>query len=123
MTTSYVYSTLVSFAETGLNLATIGFFIWALNGKHWWVATAVAVPLAVFNVIDVGFDALSADVMRYGQYVSLSDIPTADRIPHTMLRILLGGVSTVGDFLAIYALIAFESVRKLMSGTLGKMQE
>lgn len=121
MTTSTLQSALVSFAETGLNLATIGFFIWALKGKHWLIAAVVAVPLAIFNVIDIGFDAMSADVMRYGQYVSVNDLPVADRIPLHSFRILLGGMSTLGDFLAIYALMAFESVRKLMAQAIEKL--
>jgi hypothetical protein len=101
----------ISFATTGLLMALM-FIGYSLFEKQEWRGVGVAVLVVAFLVYiaDIVFDSLSADVFRYGRILAASEIQSPVSI-HWMFRGLIGGISTVGEALAI-AIIAGMPVLK-----------
>ncbi len=114
-------SMVLSLAETGLNLATAGFVAWGWKKLNWYWTFLGLVPMLLFNGIDIYFDSLAADIWMYKEYIRIQDIPIARQIPHTLFRLLLGGISTLGEAIAIFSLVAVEELKNFIINLFGKV--
>ena len=95
-------SVVISLATTGLLFALMFIGYMMAESENGWMEKVGFVVLSFAFLIyieDVIFDALLADILRYGMINT-----NVDSI-QWMFRILLGGISTVGDALAV-AMIA-----------------
>lgn len=105
-------SVVISLATTGLLFALmfIGYMM-AESNNGWMEKVGFVVMSFAFLIYleDVAFDALLADILRYGTIQK-----GIDNI-QWMFRFLIGGISTVGDALAV-AMIAGMPVMKKIIG-------
>ena len=90
-----------SVSSTGLQtaMAFLGYLLYKRNfgtlGKAFFGASLI------FWGIDIYFDALTADIMRYGDFVALSSLVGVERNTHLLWRGMDGGFSAVGELLAL----------------------
>jgi hypothetical protein len=109
----------VSFATTGM-LIGCG----ALLVKFWRESNYLGfgITLSIFLSLqsaDVYFDAVSVDIMRFGKIIFSSEMPdAAEAMAHNIYRFLVGGISLVGEPLAIGSLVMFPALKKFISDTL-----
>jgi len=68
------------------------------------------------HCLDVYFDSLTADYLRYGQIIVLDTLP--DKDVHKWFRVLIGGISTVGEQLAISIILGMPVLKNLISNAL-----
>lgn len=108
----------ISFATSGL-LMSLMFLVQTTFSKGKKITTVAALlflgALAV-GCLDVYFDSLTADYLRFGEITSLSSLPETD--VHILYRSLLGGLSTLGEPLAIAILFGLPVLKNLISGAL-----
>jgi hypothetical protein len=108
-----IVSVVISFATTGLLmvLMTVGY---KLKASKDFVAVGWFVLLVSFGVycLDTYFDALGADIMRYGDFVY-----TSDRI-HNLYRALIGGISIVGEPMGIAVILGMDIVKDAIQNSL-----
>jgi len=108
----------ISFATSGL-LMSLMFLVQTTFSKNKKVSVGTGLlflgALAV-GALDVYFDCLTADYLRFGQIISLSVLPETD--VHVLYRSLLGGLSTLGEPLAIAILLGLPVLKNLISGAL-----
>ena len=110
-----------SLATTGLVMAIIGT---ALYGRREGWSTQVVMTLVVVALvpagIDIYFDGLSVDIIRFGHFIIVeNELPVADQMPHTLFRIMVGALSAVGEPLAATSVIIFPVMRELFKGAFG----
>jgi len=108
-------SAIISFATTGLVLAllTAGYQVSGRKGgsKMGWVILLLGA--GVYS-LDIYFDSLGADILRYGRFVSGQEV---DQI-HLLYRILIGGVSVVGEPLSIAMILGMDAIKKMLESAL-----
>lgn len=73
------------------------------------------------NGLDIYFDSLTADYLRFGKIISLNTLATGDI--HLLFRVLIGGISAVGEKLAIGILLGMPILKKILSGALPKQKQ
>jgi len=66
--------------------------------------------------MDIAFDSLSADVFRYSAIVSIKDVDNSS--VHIMFRALIGGISTVGEALAIAIIIGMPVLKTIINNAM-----
>lgn len=109
----------ISFATTGLLMALMFIGYTLLEKKNTAmknIGIGVLIAAAIVYVIDIIFDALSADIFRFGYIVGLKDIP--DPIVHVLFRLLIGGISTIGEGLAIAIIVGMPILKTLINDAL-----
>lgn len=110
----------ISLATTGLLMALM-FSAYSLidskkgTPKYYGGILILIVSFAVY-CMDIAFDSLSADVFRYSTIVSIKDIPNPS--VHIMFRALIGGISTVGEALAIAIIIGMPVLKSFINNAL-----
>ncbi len=113
------YGWYFSLATTGIVLAVVGAAMYAW--KERWDARIVLtmVILALIPIcIDIYFDALSVDIIKYHRFITLSELPFADRIPYTLFRVMVGALSAIGEPLAAASVILFPVMKELFKGVM-----
>ena len=108
-------SVVISLATTGLLFALmfIGYMLMESKaGAYQSVGGLVLFLAGIIYIMDIIFDALLADILRYGT------IGVADNL-QWMFRVLLGGISTVGDALAMALIIGLPVLKNIIGGALG----
>lgn len=115
----WIKATLISMATTGLLIALmfLGKRMLDGDGVGWSGLILLIAALGVYG-IDTYFDSLGADIMRYGDLVSIADLPTIDQNVQVLYRILIGGMSTVGEPLAIAIITGMSVVEDIISAAL-----
>lgn len=112
-------SVAISLATTGLLFALmfIGYImsINTRNGLVHKVGKGVLVASALIYLQDIIFDALLADVLRFGTI----DASMKVDILQWMFRGLIGGISTVGDALAIAMISGMPVLKSIVAEALG----
>lgn len=102
----------ISLATTGLLLALmfIGYSLVDVdsNASKAFGYTALLLSFGVF-VVDVIFDSLTADVLRYSTIVSIKNIDMPNI--HLMFRILIGGISTMGEPLSVAIIVGMPVIK------------
>jgi hypothetical protein len=111
-----VVSVLISLATTGLLMALtfIGYSL--LEKKMSKVGWAVLAASFGVYCLDVVFDSYTADVLRFGEILPLAQI--ANPNIHMMYRILIGGISTVGEPMGIALIAGMPVLKKLINDAL-----
>ena len=112
-------SVVISLATTGLlfSLMFIG-YVMSINTKSGLVqkvGKGVLVASAVIYIQDIIFDALLADVLRFGTI----DVAMKVDILQWMFRGLIGGISTVGDALAIAMISGMPVLKSIVNEAVG----
>lgn len=109
-----------SFATTGLLLALIGTAMYGMReGWSMKVIVPIFIVAMIPSLIDVYFDAMSADIVRYQHFVLISELAKAEQLPHILFRTLVAGLSFVGEPLATTSVIIFPVLRELFKGVMG----
>jgi hypothetical protein len=121
MTNNNIFaSVVISIATTGLLLALMFMGYQAVSSDtdavH-YVGFFLLAASAIAYVIDVVFDSLLADILRFGHIVKVAEI--ADPTIHMMYRVLLGGISTVGEALAITLIVGMPVIKIMIRQALG----
>jgi len=110
-----------SLATTGLIMALMGTVLYGV--KEQWnggILIAVCVVALIPISIDVYFDYLAPDILRFGSFVDLAVTLTgAEQMPHLLFRILIAGISLIGEPLAATSIIIFPVLRELFDGATG----
>lgn len=109
-------SVVISLATTGLLFALmlLGYMMGQSEKEIVKGAGVFAIGLSLLiYVIDVIFDALLADVLRFGTLTT-----TPDGI-HWLFRILIGGISTVGDGMGIAMVMGMPVLKGVIQNAIG----
>jgi len=109
-------SVVISLATTGLLFALMFIGYMMVENKSSFIKQVGLFILVVAGLIyleDIIFDALLADVLRYGT-ISLHDTD----VIQWMFRFLLGGISTVGDALAIAMILGLPVLKNIIGKAL-----
>ena len=110
----------ISLATTGLLMALM-FTAYSLidskkgTPKFYGGIAVLVVSFAVY-CMDIAFDSLSADVFRFNTIVSIKNIENPS--VHIMFRTLIGGISTVGEALAIAIIIGMPVLKSFINNAL-----
>jgi signal transduction histidine kinase len=119
ISTNTWFGLFVSLATTGM-LTACGALLFNFWGHRNYIGFAVV--LFVFIALqgaDVYFDAISVDIMRFQKIIftaEMADKPEA--MAHNVYRFLVGGVSLVGEPLAVSSLVLFPVLKKFISSAL-----
>ncbi len=110
----------ISLATTGLLMALM-FTAYSLIGSKKGTPkfySGIAILIVSFAVycMDIAFDSLSADVFRFNTIVSIKNIENPS--VHIMFRTLIGGISTVGEALAIAIIIGMPVLKSFINNAL-----
>ncbi len=108
-------SVLISMATTGLLVALMVVGYSMTNRVKGGVAMGKALIGLSFLIylLDVYFDSLTADYLRFGQIVSMDVVGWGDI--HLLFRILIGGISTVGEALAMSIILGMPIIKELIN--------
>ena len=109
-------SVVISLATTGLLFALMFIGYMLVENKNSVIKMVGAGVVAVAGSIyiqDIVFDALLADILRYGTIAGLD----VDKL-QWMFRFLLGGISTIGDALALAMILGMPVLKKILKNTL-----
>lgn len=118
-----VFSTLISLATTGMTIALA--FMAYLAGTHGYqkAGAVFGVAAAFVAIVDVYFDSLTADWLRYGAFMAIRNLPVADQNNHILFRILIGGLSLIGEPLAVAIIVGMPELKRFIRSVLPKMQQ
>lgn len=115
-------SFVISMATTGLLIALMMVGQTALtkggNKLAKSVGIVVLIAASAVYIMDVVFDSLAADVLRYNAIVKLGEIP--DGNIQLMFRVLIGGISTVGESLAVAIIVGMPVLKDIVTKALPK---
>jgi hypothetical protein len=106
-------SVVISLATTGLLFALMFIGYMMLDkGKGFImnVGKGILVTAFLIYVEDVIFDALLADILRYGSIIPFAQVDSIQ----WLFRILLGGISTVGDAIAVAMVIGMPVLKTII---------
>ena len=114
LTNHQLTSAIISLGGTGASLGLIGICIKSYRSKNVKLMFLVGVPVLVIGIIDIFFDGLAADVLRYGGYM-VHGLPEGDGTTQWPFRIFIGTLSTMGAFVGAYALVTFKTLKEHLS--------
>ncbi len=103
-------SVVISLATTGLLLALMFMGYSLQRTEYKQVGWGLFVVSMGVYLIDTYFDAMGADILRYGMIMGEDQI---DNI-HIMYRVLIGGISTVGEPLATAIIIGMPVLKEII---------
>lgn len=112
-----IFGWLISFATTGLIVAAVGVFVkgWEKEWNVLALGTIGVIVLALLG-IDAYFDGISVDIKRFGEIVDTSTMLTApEALAHNLFRILVAGVSLVGEPLATMSVMFFPVMKEFLA--------
>lgn len=109
----------VSFATTGMLIGCGALLFKFWKESNYLGFGVIALVFLGLQSADVYFDAVSVDIMRFGKIIFSSEMPdAAEAIAHNVYRFLVGGISLVGEPLAIGSLVMFPALKKFVSNIL-----
>jgi len=114
--TDPVFAWFVSFATTGLLTVAVA-VVMQIFRKKWslYIAVPAAVAVVFLLMFDIFFDGMSVDIKRFGAIVVVSEVLSApEAFAHNMFRVLVAGLSLVGEPLAASAIIIFPLLKELL---------
>jgi hypothetical protein len=115
-------SVVISLATTGLLFALMFIGYMLTNNTKNKVIESVGKGIMVFSgavyIQDVFFDSLLADVLRYGTI----DLSVKVDALQWMFRTVVGGISTVGDALAIAMIVGLPVLKTIVKDALGSVK-
>jgi len=112
-----------SMSSTGLQtaLAFTGYLLYRRGfGALGWAMFGAGL---IFWGIDVYFDALTADIVRYGDFVALQSLSGVEKTTHALWRTVVGGFSAVGEFLAFAILAGMSELKAFIRSTLNNFEK
>lgn len=107
-----------SAATTGLILGIFGTAIygWRQGWPYWVVGIVVAIGMIPAS-IDVYFDGMAVDILRFGHFIvpsqQFANSP-AEVMPYNLYRVMFGALSAVGEPLTASSVIIFPIIRELL---------
>lgn len=115
-----IFGFFFSGGTTGLTLAMIGTFFYGWRERWSW---KILVPLALLSLIpasiDVFFDGMSVDIIRFGYFVNTStQFPgqPVEAIMHNLFRVMVGALSAIGEPLAAGSVMIFPIMKEIFRG-------
>jgi len=114
-------SVTISLATSGLLFALMMVGYSMVSSKYNIVANVGIVMLLVavgFFCVDVYFDSLTADWLRFRKIVRLSSLPEGDI--HGLFRTLIGGISVVGEAMAVAIIFGMPILKEIVDKALPK---
>lgn len=108
----------ISLATTGL-LTAVAFLAYLANSKGYGaIGKSLAIVSVIFLLIDIYMDALGADILHYGAIVMVKNVPEAERTVHVLYRVLIGGLSTVGEPLALAIIVGMPVLKDIIENAI-----
>lgn len=107
-------SIIISLATSGL-LVSLMFLSYNFGKGKSTFSVGIVIGLIAFGVycLDVYFDSMTADYLRFGQIMILKDIPNPS--VQLLFRLLIGGISTVGESLAMAIIIGMPVLKEIIN--------
>ena len=119
ISTSKWFGLFVSFATTGMLIGCGASLYKFWKSENYLGFGIVFIIFVSLQSADVYFDAVSVDIMRFGKIIFSSEVPgAAEAVAHNVYRFLVGGISLVGEPLAIGSLVMFPELKKFISNFL-----
>ncbi len=116
-------SVTISLATTGL-LTAVAFLAYLADRAEFGIVSKILVLVSViFLGIDIYFDALGADILHYGQIIAIKDLPQATKGVHAIYRLLIGGLSTVGEPLALAIITGMPVMKEIIKNAIPASQQ
>lgn len=116
-------SVTISLATTGL-LTAVAFLAYLADRADFGIVSKILVVASViFLGIDIYFDALGADILHYGQIIAIKDLPQATKGVHAIYRLLIGGLSTVGEPLALAIITGMPVMKEIIKNAIPASQQ
>jgi hypothetical protein len=110
----------VSMATTGLLMALMFIGYSMMEKKRSGLIKSVGMIILVISgavfCTDVIFDGLTADILSFGTVMNLSTVPNA--WVHWLFRFLLGGISMIGEALAVAIIIGMPVLKGIIGDAL-----
>lgn len=109
-------SLFISLATSGLLISLMFIGYTFSSNKNKGVASfgwIIGVISLLVYFVDVYFDSLTADYLRFGQIMVLKDIPNPNI--QILFRCLLGGISTVGESLAMAIILGMPVLKEIIN--------
>jgi len=63
-------------------------------------------------------DSLGADILHYGQIVMVKNVIESERTVHVLYRVLIGGLSTVGEPLALAIIVGMPVLKDIIENAM-----
>jgi len=116
------YSSFISLATTGMGiaLAFMAYIAYARGYNKLGLGFGLAAGFVL--LIDVYFDSLTADWLRYGLFVAIKNLAEADQNNHILFRILIGGLSLIGEPLAVAIIVGMPELKGFIRSVLPQSQ-
>lgn len=108
-------SVVISMATTGLLMALmfIGYNLSKNeNDGIQYAGWGVAILAFAVYCLDVYFDSLTADILRFGSIVQ------TEEMVHYLFRALLGGISTIGEAMAISIIVGMPVLKTIINNAI-----
>lgn len=107
-------SFLISLATSGL-LVSLMFLSYNFGKGKSTFSVGFILGTIAFGVycLDVYFDSMTADYLRFGQIMILKDIPNSS--VQLLFRLLIGGISTVGESLAMAIIVGMPVLKEIIN--------
>lgn len=116
-------SATISLATTGL-LTAVAFLAYLADRHDYGAASKVLMVVSIiFLGIDIYFDALGADILHYGDIISVKNLPETEKGVHVIYRILIGGLSTVGEPLALAIITGMPVMKEIIKNAIPTSQQ
>lgn len=117
-----VASVTISLATTGL-LTAVAFLAYLANDKGYSaIGTTLTVISVIFLLIDIYMDSLGADILHYGQIVMVRNVAETEKTVHVLYRVLIGGLSTVGEPLALAIIVGMPVLKEIIENAIPTSQ-
>ena len=107
-------SFLISLATSGL-LVSLMFLSYNFGQSKSTLSVGFIIGTIALGVycLDVYFDSMTADYLRFGQIMVLKDIPNSS--VQLLFRLLIGGISTVGESLAMAIIVGMPVLKEIIN--------
>lgn len=76
------------------------------------IGYVVVILAFLVYVLDVYFDSLTADILRFGQIVS------TEEVVHNLFRALLAGISTIGEAMAVSIIVGMPVLKTIINNAI-----
>lgn len=109
-------SALISLSTTGLQTALAFIALLARVRGYGKIGNAFLVAAVMVMAVDVFFDSLTADILRYGMFVAVSNLTGIEKTTQILARVLIGGMSSIGEFLAVAIIVGMPELKQFIRG-------
>lgn len=116
-------SIFISLATTGMTIALAFMAYLAVTKGYSGASVAFAIGAALVAMIDVYFDSLAADVWRYGSFVAIGTLSQADKLNHVLFRGLIGGLSLIGEPLAVAIIVGMPELKNFIRSVMPNVKD